>query len=783
MTRDSSQHRKPNRLVHQTSPYLLQHAHNPVDWWPWCDEAFEEARRRNVPVFLSIGYSTCYWCHVMERESFENDDIAAQLNRDFVPIKVDREERPDVDEVNMAATVKMTGRGGWPMSVFLEPTQRRPFWCGTYFPPTPARGMPSFPQILASLAKAWQDQRDAIEQQSEEVAQAVREHLAAQRPPAQLGQEQVALAVQALLKIFDRTNGGFGTAPKFPQPVFLEFLLDARERAGDDSTADAIDQALRRTLDKMACGGIHDHVGGGFHRYAVDAYWLVPHFEKMLYDNAQLARVYARAARWFGDPFYEQVARNTLAYVQREMTHKDGGFFSAQDAEVDGREGLNYLWTPQEIRAALTDDPGDADFALHVYGLDQGPNFKDPHHPDEPARNVLRLEDRPERLAPRFNIPPETFNERLASINQRLYAARQTRKQPRLDDKVLAAWNGLMIGAFASAAREFEDPKLLVPAQKATDFILSRMTDSAGEGGERRLLRSWREGKATTPAFLEDHSFLIHGLLELRRADPTSASHLERAQALLGLAQAAFFDQTGAMYDTRDNATDLFVRTRSTHDGATPAGISVMLHDLLDLAELAGNAAHRTEALQSVITISSAISENPVGTINSTRALLRLLLTDDGGGATARLGAVPAAPPPQRSAADLLPVEIYASLDRVSVAEDKPAELSLIIKIQTGYHVPAANPGDSQAARAPIPFRVGIVNGAGVVAYADYPRGQPYGDPPIDAYQGQFELPIALEREGNWSGRPLLSVTYQACTDTECLAPVTVELDIAIDAA
>jgi uncharacterized protein YyaL (SSP411 family) len=775
MAHESSQRSKPNRLIHETSPYLLQHAHNPVEWWPWSDEAFEEARRRDVPVFLSIGYSTCYWCHVMERESFENEEIAARLNRDFIAIKVDREERPDVDDVYMAATVIMTSRGGWPMSVFLEPGKRKPFWCGTYFPPVPARGMPSFPQILESLAKAYHEQRDAVEAQSEEVAQAVREQLAAHRPAAQLGQEHVAAAVTALLKIFDRTNGGFGHAPKFPQPVFLEFLLDARERAGDDSTADAIDQAVRRTLDKMASGGIRDHVGGGFHRYAVDGHWLVPHFEKMLYDNAQLAAVYARAARRYGDRFYEQVARETLAYVQREMTHKDGGFFSAQDAEVDGREGLNYLWTLEEVREAL--DAEDAELAVRVYGLDQGPNFKDPHHPGEPARNVLRLEDRPDRLAPKLNLSVEALTERMGEINRRLYTARQRRKQPRLDDKVLAAWNGLMIGAFAAAAHELGDPKLLAPAKEAADFVLSRMTDSSGEGGERRLLRSWREGQANTPAFLEDHAFMIQGLLALHRAEPDPV-HLKRAQALLRLAQDSFFDPTGAMFDTRSEQTDLFVRTRSTHDGATPAGISVMLHGLLDLAEATGEASHRDAALKALISISSAVAENPVGTVNSTRALLRLLSEPS---AAASLRIAPAAPAPP-AAPQTLPVEIYASIDRIGVPHDAPAELTLVINIAPGYHVPAADPGDTPAARALIPFRVGIINGAGVVAYAEYPNGEPYGEPRVRVYRGRFELKVVLERHGQSTGRPLLSVMYQACTETECLAPVTVELDIAIDA-
>ena len=773
----------PNRLARETSPYLLQHAHNPVDWWPWCDEAFEHARARNLPVFLSIGYSTCYWCHVMERESFEDARTAALLNQHFVPIKVDREERPDVDEVYMAATVLMTGHGGWPMSVFLEPHKRRPFWCGTYFPLHARPNMPTFTQVLDAIARTWREQRSDIDTQAEQLAAAVRESVSAAPPTAQLGQHQVADSVAALLKIFDRSQGGFGSAPKFPQPVFLEFLLDARARAADDSTADAIDLALRKTLDKMACGGLFDQVGGGFHRYSVDGMWTVPHFEKMLYDNAQLARTYARAARHFGDPFYETIARRTLAYITREMTGTLGAFSSAQDAEVDGREGLNYLWLPQEVRDAL-DDTEDAELAIRLYGLSNGPNFQDPHHPGEPARNVLRLEDRPDRVAPRFNLSPAALEERLDAINQTLYSARAARKQPRLDDKVITAWNGLMIGAFAAAARELSDDSLFIPARRAAAFILSHLTDSAGEGGERRLLRTFRDNQAKTPGFLDDHAFLIHGLLELARASSGHDRdlHLQQAAAILNLAQSSFLDEnTGAWHDTRDDDTEIFVRARTTHDGATPSASSVMLHNLLDLAELTGDPSYSDLALKSLIAVSGSVAQTPVGAINSTRALLRFLLAAPPD-AAARLQETPspllAANAPQANPNSQLPVEVFASTDRVSIPTDAPGSLTLFVQIAEGYHVPAADPGVPSL----IPFRVSIVNGTGIAAYAGYPEGTAHADHPR-SYTGGFELPIALERTGEWSGRPLLAVMFQACTDTECLAPTMVELDIALDRA
>ncbi|VAX41454.1 Uncharacterized protein YyaL, partial [hydrothermal vent metagenome] len=351
-----------NRLSREMSPYLLQHAHNPVAWWPWGEEAFAEARRRDVPIFLSIGYSTCYWCHVMERESFEHAEIAALLNECFVCIKVDREERPEVDNLYMAATQVSTGRGGWPMSLFLEPEQLRPFYCGMYFPAEAKPGMqgPTFPQLLEGMAGAWAEQREGVVQQAAQIAEAVREHLAggagAAGAPVPVGSRDVERAVERLLAGFDQVHGGFGAAPKFPQTVYAEFLLDAREQVSEPTTREAIDRVVRASLDAMAIGGIRDHVGGGFHRYATDAAWTVPHFEKMLYDQALLARLFVRAAAVYDDAEYKRVVREILEFVLREMTSTAGGFFSAQDAEVDGREGLNYLWTPTQIAEVL--DPG-----------------------------------------------------------------------------------------------------------------------------------------------------------------------------------------------------------------------------------------------------------------------------------------------------------------------------------------------------------------------------------------------------------------------------------------
>ncbi|HVZ94640.1 MAG TPA: DUF255 domain-containing protein, partial [Phycisphaerales bacterium] len=396
----------PNLLSRETSPYLLQHAHNPVPWMPWGPAAFDEARRRDVPIFLSIGYSTCYWCHVMERESFEDEAIGRALGEHFVCIKVDREERPDVDDIYMTAVQLMTRRGGWPMSVWLTPpgakdtndTGLEPFYAGTYFPAEPRHGMPSLPQLVEGISEAWKSNRAQVLEQASSIADAIREQLAHRADPAPIGEKQIAQAVSQLLRLYEPNHGGFGRAPKFPQPVFLEFLLDARRAITDPAALASIDRAVRHTLDAMALGGLLDQLGGGFHRYSTDEKWLVPHFEKMLYDNAQLASIYARAYAIGKDEFDARILRRTLDYVLREMTDPEtGAFFSAQDAEVDGREGLNYLWTREELAAALGGE--EAAFASWVYGLDGGPNFRDPHHHDEPARNVLFLRARPEVLS------------------------------------------------------------------------------------------------------------------------------------------------------------------------------------------------------------------------------------------------------------------------------------------------------------------------------------------------------------------------------------------------
>jgi uncharacterized protein YyaL (SSP411 family) len=796
-----------NRLARESSPYLLQHAHNPVDWYPWGPEAIAEARRRNVPIFLSIGYSTCYWCHVMERESFEDPATAAVMNERYVNVKLDREERPDLDEVYMAAVQTLTGRGGWPMSVFLEPQGLRPFWAGTYFPPRPAHGMPSFTQVLMGLSEAFASQRDQIDKQAEEVASAVREKLAAEPAPAALGVEQVAMAAQTLLTIFDRAHGGFGGSPKFPQPVYLELLLDVRAGA-DEQTREAVDVAIRTTLDRMAIGGMNDQLGGGFHRYSVDRTWTVPHFEKMLYDNGQLLSVYARAAAEGStrDAYYARVARSTADYLLTRMRRGPGPFFTAEDAEVNGREGLNYIWTAEELRAALS--PEDAAFASAVFSVSGGPNFQDPHHPDAQPTNVLRLPDRPERLAAEHGLTLEAFFARLDALRSRLLAIRDTRTQPRLDDKILTSWNALAIHGLAQAGRLLAEPAYVRAAADAAAWLLRHHRDGSG-----RLLRTSRGlgntgggtggssggAAARIPAMLEDYAMLAQGLLALARAEAGAGGTdwIAAARGLLEEADRHCGDGRGVpggtqgpggvvgYFDAPADAGELFVRARATYDGAMPSGVSAAAHAWLDLAELSGDRAAAERAAGVLRGISAAIAESPIATAGSTRALLRLLRLDaelarerlgaDGAGEPSRSSRVPA------GAAAGGPVAVYASEEQVLLAPDGAASFDLRLDIAPGYHLTSAHHAAGRGGPALEPLRVGVVGGTGVDAYADYPPGVllvPSDPASPRVYTGTVEFTVALERRGDWTGRPALALTFQACTDRECLMPATVVLEV-----
>lgn len=766
----------PNRLTKATSPYLLQHRFNPVDWFEWGPEAFEAARTRGVPIFLSVGYSTCYWCHVMERESFENDEIGALMSRHFVCIKVDREERPDVDEVYMAAVQAFTSRGGWPMSLFLEPATLKPFWAGTYFPATAKfAGMPTFPQVLGAMHSAWTEQREDVLKQAEELADAVRERVAETPAPVKLGQEQVARGVQQLVRLHDRIHGGFGGAPKFPQPAFLDLLVSVRAAAGDEETRVAIDQSLKTTLTRMAEGGVFDQVGGGFHRYSVDEKWLVPHFEKMLYDNGALAATYADAFALFSEPLYARTARRICDYVLSEMTAPGGGFFAAQDAEVNHREGQNYLWTSEQIDATLR--PGDAAWIKSVYGVDLGTNFRDPHHASDPATNVLFIAPAAHAGVGGGELWRDAASvAKLDEINRTLFNARLKRDQPGTDDKVLASWNGLMICGLARAGSVLGEPRFLAGAKTAADFILESMRSP--DGG---LYRSFAKGRAQIPAFLEDYAMLAQGLLHLHAADAAFAgNYLHAARGLIDHALSLFGAADGGLYDTPEHQAELFVRTRAVHDGALASGTSAMLHALFDLSVASGEASYASRAAALLRSISGHVDQAPLGCANALRGLLRLMLIHPQALHTAQSGVAPSPPATSAHDGEFTPVEVLAAADHLSVPADEPVGVMLRLSIAEGYHVTAAVPGADNL----VPFKVFLASGSGVSVYADYPAGEELASQPgVKVYSGQVDLPIIVERSGEWKGNPIIGVTFQACTDTACLEPVTVELDLEIERA
>jgi uncharacterized protein YyaL (SSP411 family) len=554
-----------NRLAGESSPYLLQHARNPVDWHPWGEEAFAKARAEDRPVFLSIGYSTCHWCHVMERESFENEAIAALLNEGFVSIKVDREERPDVDAIYMTA-IQATGQGGgWPLSAFLD-HERRPFFLGTYFPPDDRWGRPGFPTVLAKIREAWMKRREDVLRAGGEFAEFVKGSFDPP-PPAALGEEVLRTGVRQFQARFDPALGGFGEAPKFPRGHSLSFLLRA---AGREQSGAARDMAVA-SLRAMVRGGMYDQVGGGFHRYSTDARWLVPHFEKMLYDQALLVQALVEARQATGDEGFARTARETMEYVLRDLRHPEGGLFCAEDADSEGVEGKFYLWTVKELREALGDVEGAA--AAKAWGARDGGNFHGEAEEAPEGANILH--------EPR---PREEPDARIDAWRAKLLAVRSRRVRPHRDDKVLAAWNGLMISALARAGRALGEPRWTEAGGAAADFVLSRM-----RGADGRLLRTWREGRAGTPGLLDDHAFLAQGLLDLHEAagEPRRLGQaLEVARTMLRL-----FDgkDGGALYDVPEGAADLLARTRDGDDWAVPSGNSAAALLLLRLGRLAAD--------------------------------------------------------------------------------------------------------------------------------------------------------------------------------------------------
>jgi uncharacterized protein YyaL (SSP411 family) len=603
-------HAYTNHLINESSPYLLMHAHNPVDWYPWGTEAFERAKRENKPIFLSVGYSTCHWCHVMEQESFSNPEIARLMNEHFVNIKVDREERPDIDRIYMTFVQATTGSGGWPMSVFLTP-DLKPFFGGTYWPPVDRYGRPGFSTVLSRVADAWKHDQRRIEESASDVIEQIEK--AVSTPVAKetrINAATLRYAYEQIKSSYDPVYGGFGGGPKFPRPVVLNFLLRYYARTGEG-------QALHMTLHAlraMARGGIHDHLGGGFHRYSVDAAWHVPHFEKMLYDQAQLAVSYLEAYQITHDPFYAETVRDILNYVLRDLHSPEGGFFSAEDADSqvekdspEHGEGAFYLWTADQIEEVLGREASNV-FNYH-YGVERDGNV-DPQHDAQgelAGKNILDAVHSVNDTAEQFGKSPEEVRALLADARAKLLAARARRPRPPLDDKIITAWNGLMISAFARAAQVLGDAVYIQAAEGAADFIKSRLYDE--QNGT--LKRRYRRGETGISGFLDDYAFFIQGLIDLYEAS-FRFSDLDWAVRLQETQDRLFRDdQGGGYFHTTAGDPSVLVRMRDAYDGAEPSPNSVAAMNLLRLAEMANRPAWREQAQKLFLAFGSQIENSP----------------------------------------------------------------------------------------------------------------------------------------------------------------------------
>ncbi|MGI8544192.1 MAG: thioredoxin domain-containing protein [Aridibacter sp.] len=579
-----------NNLINETSPYLLQHAHNPVDWYAWNDQALAKAKAEDKPILLSIGYSACHWCHVMEHESFEDEKIAEIMNEYFVNIKVDMEERPDLDKIYMNFVQLTTGSGGWPMTVFLTPDQK-PFFGGTYFPPTPRYQMPSFEQILLSIHNAWMERRDEILHSANDVLGEIHRIGLAENASENLSNDQLHSAFQNCVGNFDAANGGFGGTPKFPPTMTLEFLLRFYQRTGNEN---ALNMVIR-TCDKMALGGIYDQLGGGFHRYSVDAIWLTPHFEKMLYDNAQLVRIYLHLFQITKSEFYKKIAVETLEYVKREMLDEKGGFFSAQDADSEGVEGKFFVWTPEEINEILGEKES-APF-LFYYDITEDGNFE--------KKNILNIKNSLVETADVFKMSDKDLRNLLDVSKEKLFYEREKRIKPFRDEKVLTAWNGLMLAAFAEAAAILDSDDYLEIAKNNADFIIENMQTDG------RLLRSWKDGEAKLNAYLEDYANFADGLFKLFEVSG-DVKYLKESKRLADLLISEFWDaDAGGFYFTSNDHEELVVRSKDYTDNATPSGNSVAADVLLKLSKVFGDEKYHRFATAILRLVSPQIRRYP----------------------------------------------------------------------------------------------------------------------------------------------------------------------------
>ena len=746
-----------NRLVHETSPYLLQHADNPVDWYPWGPEAFAKAKAEDKPIFLSVGYSTCHWCHVMERESFERDDVAAILNKHYVAIKVDREERPDVDQIYMSATQRFTGSGGWPNSLWLTP-DGRPWYAGTYFPREDAFGRPGFKTVLTALAKTWRERREDVNATADTMAEHIKRVSSA--PPAEsppeLSRELISAGAKAFAAAYDSDFGGFGGAPKFPPHGALRLLLSEHRRTKDKSLLDM----ATTTLDAMARGGIHDHLGGGFHRYSTDGRWLLPHFEKMLYDNAQLARVYVEAYSLTGDQAHRAAAVGIYEWVLREMADAGGGFHSALDADSEGEEGKFYVWRRDEIIEALGEKEGE--IFCETYGVKEEGNFRDQASGEQPGTNILHL---------RGPIPAE-LSKRLAAGRATLLERRGGRVRPALDDKVVTSWNALMIGSLAYGGKHLNEPRYTAAARTAAEFILTHMRKDG------RLLRTYRRGRAKLDAYLDDYAFLCDALIDLHEADGDKR-WLAEAQRIADGMIARFGDPSGSgFFFTAADGQELLARTKDPFDSAIPAGNAIAARALARLAGHTGRREYAEAAKRTLETFAGLTERAPRGMATMLLALGDYL--DVAPTVTSR----PAGERPD-AAAGVRPVSLAAFASALTVRPGEAINLRIRITTDEGWHINSNRPIQENL----IPTSVALAPGSPAkLGDIIYPPGKEmtfaFSPEALSVYAGTVWVHATLTLGADAAPGPAtveLLVNTQACNDRSCLAPQTHRLVLKVD--
>ena len=765
-----------NRLIHEKSPYLLQHARNPVDWYPWGTEAFTQAKEENKPIFLSVGYSTCHWCHVMERESFEKEDTAELLNKYYISIKVDREERPDIDEIYMNATQLIAGRGGWPNSVWLI-SDGRPWYAGTYFPPQDTTGRPGFRTILTKLAQFWQSRPEEVEAQANKLMEAM-EKIASGQHVESTGRPTRELAGKALDQLrtsFDEDHGGFGAAPKFPPHGSFNLIFYEYDRSGDASLL----EMATRTLDAMAWGGIRDHVGGGFHRYSTDAEWLLPHFEKMLYDNAQLSRAYVNAYLATQNIEYRDIACETYDWVLREMSHKDGAFYSALDADSEGVEGKFYLWTPDEIIEILGEREGK--LFCRVYNIEPEGNFRDEAILDLNGTNIPHMKNSLKEIAESEGIPVEELRSRLSEARQNLLELRVKRIWPHLDDKVLTSWNGLMIGSLAYGGRHLNKKRYTAVAEKAADFILTSMRIDG------RLLRTFREGEAKLNAYLDDYAFLADGLLDLYEATGNDR-WLEETKALTQVLTHHYWDETGGgFFFTSNDHEELLTRSKDPFDKAIPSGNGIAARVLVRLGLLTGEQSYLDRAEATFDAFAGLMAQAPHGTENLILALAmysdepssvgkpekmdKQASSDTGIEADARIAERP------------VTAEVFVSRLKAAPGQTFPAALRLTIA--EGWHINSSTPLQEYLK----PLYIDLDDETNItIEDISYPEGRevtfPFNDDPLSVYDGEVWVKVELKVAGSakhGTHQLGLEVCVQPCNDSSCLASKTLTLVVPIE--